>query len=460
MEAAYNFTEACLRGDTAAMEPLMADSFDGTLKAYQSPDYILVKPMEDGMTNYAAYRLISSAPDNIYQTDISIGCVLKLAVRLNSAGDELILSQVRQEDGWKITRYDLVTGQTTEAVPEDERSEMERMERLFLQNSLEYYAYMVLDEAPEELKPVILEARHRIILSSDWVADDQDAWVKDENGTVIETVPHFSDVFPSDWEIPVEKMTEDEKREHGQLQTLIDPERTEIMAMFQASMEFTRAYIGGDLETVRSYLAYSYMEPLVYEGPELQLGDLTGKISFAPVPSDLSTDINDYLSIFSKSIPLGSTMTMAVDLRDFGAAAGFERFAVSLCRLEEGWKVADFAFLSQGPTASQEDSRQIEALVMAFSDEFFAGRSAKELRKYLSEPYDEFSENFAGDGGFTEAVNYRNFPRPGDTLPADGHVPIIIDFHTEESPDSYLYLQMDLIKQDGQWKIYSYIVDV
>lgn len=80
---------------------------------------------------------------------------------------------------------------------------IDNMEGLFSSNGLEYYAYMVLSEAPEELKPIILEARSRIILRSDWVDDELDAWVRDEDGNIIEVVPHFSEVFPSDWEIPV-----------------------------------------------------------------------------------------------------------------------------------------------------------------------------------------------------------------------------------------------------------------
>lgn len=79
----------------------------------------------------------------------------------------------------------------------------ETMEDLFSSNGLDYYAYMILEDAPETLKPVILEARSRIIVHSTWVDDDLDAWVTDEDGNVVEVIPHFSEVFPSDWENPV-----------------------------------------------------------------------------------------------------------------------------------------------------------------------------------------------------------------------------------------------------------------
>lgn len=65
----------------------------------------------------------------------------------------------------------------------------------------EYYAYMILDEAEESLKPIILEARWRIISNSTWVDDDLNGHIEDEAGNIIEIVPHFHDIFPADWEI-------------------------------------------------------------------------------------------------------------------------------------------------------------------------------------------------------------------------------------------------------------------
>lgn len=78
----------------------------------------------------------------------------------------------------------------------------EQIETYFASESLEYYAYMILEDAPEELKPVILEARKQIIHNSDWVDDELNGWVLDRDGNVIETLPHFHEIFPEDWEIP------------------------------------------------------------------------------------------------------------------------------------------------------------------------------------------------------------------------------------------------------------------
>ncbi len=78
----------------------------------------------------------------------------------------------------------------------------EQMEAYFAAEGLDYFAYMDLESAGASLKPVILEARRRIILSSSWVADEIDGWVTNPDGTIAEVVPHFSEVFPSDWELP------------------------------------------------------------------------------------------------------------------------------------------------------------------------------------------------------------------------------------------------------------------
>lgn len=81
--------------------------------------------------------------------------------------------------------------------------QVNKIEELLAASGVEYYAYMDLNLAQEELKPVILEARNRIILGRSWVSDDLDGRILDKNGNVIEEVPHFSEIFPEDWEIPM-----------------------------------------------------------------------------------------------------------------------------------------------------------------------------------------------------------------------------------------------------------------
>ena len=78
---------------------------------------------------------------------------------------------------------------------------MEELDVYINEHGEEYYAYMILDEADESLRPIILEARWRIISNSTWVADDLYGHIEDEAGNIIEIVPHFHEIFPADWEI-------------------------------------------------------------------------------------------------------------------------------------------------------------------------------------------------------------------------------------------------------------------
>lgn len=65
-------------------------------------------------------------------------------------------------------------------------------------------AYMQLDEVTSsETKAQILAAREAIIFSHSWVADDVNGEVLDKDGNVKEVLPHFSELFPSDWEVPM-----------------------------------------------------------------------------------------------------------------------------------------------------------------------------------------------------------------------------------------------------------------
>lgn len=79
----------------------------------------------------------------------------------------------------------------------------EQIEAYLEKDGLEYYAYMILTDAPEEIQPLVLEARDRIIHSSSWVDDELQGWVCDRDGNVVEIVPKFHDIFPEDWEIPL-----------------------------------------------------------------------------------------------------------------------------------------------------------------------------------------------------------------------------------------------------------------
>ena len=89
------------------------------------------------------------------------------------------------------------------AVTEESSYTMEEINAYLDEHGEEYCAYMILDEADEPLKPIIREARWRIISNSTWVDDNLNGHIEDEMGNIIEIVPRFHDIFPTDWEIEV-----------------------------------------------------------------------------------------------------------------------------------------------------------------------------------------------------------------------------------------------------------------
>lgn len=71
------------------------------------------------------------------------------------------------------------------------------------QEELNHYAYMDYASASYHLKPIILEARRRIIFQQPWVADGVQGRELDADGNVVKVLPEFHDLFPEDWDIPV-----------------------------------------------------------------------------------------------------------------------------------------------------------------------------------------------------------------------------------------------------------------
>lgn len=77
------------------------------------------------------------------------------------------------------------------------------VEEAFKKNNIEYYAYMDIDNADENLREIILEARKQIINSVDgWAADGVEGYVVDSEGNIKEKIPCFHELFPLDWEPP------------------------------------------------------------------------------------------------------------------------------------------------------------------------------------------------------------------------------------------------------------------
>lgn len=66
-----------------------------------------------------------------------------------------------------------------------------------------YFAYMDLNEANEALKSKILQARNIVISNSSWVADGVNGYIENRDTGNITPLPHFHEIFPSDWDMPI-----------------------------------------------------------------------------------------------------------------------------------------------------------------------------------------------------------------------------------------------------------------
>lgn len=71
------------------------------------------------------------------------------------------------------------------------------------EDKLQYYAHLDYETANKDIRRVILVARNQIIFRVPWCDDNVNCNVIGVDGNVKETTPHFHELFPSDWEIPI-----------------------------------------------------------------------------------------------------------------------------------------------------------------------------------------------------------------------------------------------------------------
>lgn len=146
---------------------------------------------------------------------------LILSVLIAMAAGEIVLATAQQADAvnteLEFNHQDFVP---YDPVPEPSQEELEaqrqRMtkscqedvqiaEQYFLsEDDIQYYAYLDYETAAENLKPVILAARNRIIYRYSWVADGTSGRIVGKDGIVKQELPQFSDIFPEDWALPIE----------------------------------------------------------------------------------------------------------------------------------------------------------------------------------------------------------------------------------------------------------------
>lgn len=71
------------------------------------------------------------------------------------------------------------------------------------EEALQYYAHMDYETAGKDIRRVILVARNQLIFRVSWCDDNVNSCVIGADGNVKETLPHFHDLFPADWEVPI-----------------------------------------------------------------------------------------------------------------------------------------------------------------------------------------------------------------------------------------------------------------
>lgn len=108
-----------------------------------------------------------------------------------------------------VMSKDIMSEEAAEKQKQEERLRIQKTNEAIMETYLQteadiqHFAYLDLESSSEELKPVILLARRQIVYRYDWVADDVRGWVLGINGNVEEVLPKFHDLFPADWDLPI-----------------------------------------------------------------------------------------------------------------------------------------------------------------------------------------------------------------------------------------------------------------
>ena len=68
------------------------------------------------------------------------------------------------------------------------------------EDDLQYYAHLDYETAGKDTRRVILVARNQIIFRVSWCDDNTNCFVGEDGK---EALPHFHELFPSDWDVPI-----------------------------------------------------------------------------------------------------------------------------------------------------------------------------------------------------------------------------------------------------------------
>ena len=127
---------------------------------------------------------------------------LALALMFTSISGSAMAAGENEENGLAVTQIDI------DSLSAQARSTLKQAVENDLQIA-ESYAYLDISEVSQAEREVILAARENIIFHNSWFNADlcEGAAVTDLEGNVLREVPAFQEIFPQDWDVPVEDAT-------------------------------------------------------------------------------------------------------------------------------------------------------------------------------------------------------------------------------------------------------------
>lgn len=112
------------------------------------------------------------------------------------------------------------------------------------------------------IKEAVLAAREEIIYSKTWVADGINGRIIDSDGTVTE-VPHFSELFPEDWEIPVMSCSQGEVEvEQVEMNGRATSAEIDIWSCYEGNLRLTNPSSLYDTDPFCTFRTSGSLEPV------------------------------------------------------------------------------------------------------------------------------------------------------------------------------------------------------
>ena len=130
--------------------------------------------------------------------------------------------------------------------------------------------------------------------------------------------------------------------------------------------------------------------------------------------------------------------------------AGLDQSAV------ENSVVADDTPREPGVFTTKADREKIFELSCAFAEAYFA-QDVDAIGAFLSSDFAGNPKGISPWGGIS--TYYVRGVDSISTEKANGIKVTSIEFRNPDYPDSFIYLTMEFVKQDGEWKVHSYYLD-